>query len=104
MKVQASEILLVEDNIVNQKVALKFLEKLGYIADIADDGLEAIEEMESVDYQIVFMDLLMPKLDGIETTKLVREKFKGKRSPKIIAMTADSMINDKESCLRAGSD
>jgi len=98
------KILLVEDNIVNQKVALKFLEKLGYTADIADDGMEAIEKVESNDYQIVFMDLLMPKLDGIETTKMIREKFSGKNSPKIIAMTADSMVNDRQTCINAGMD
>ena len=97
-------ILLVEDNIVNQKVALKFLEKLGYQADIADDGMLAIEKIKSAGYQIVFMDLLMPKLDGIETTKIIREQITGKNSPKIIAMTADSMINDRESCLKAGMD
>ena len=95
-------ILLVEDNVVNQKVAIKFLEKLGYNADVADDGLEALEKMNSVNYQVVFMDMLMPKLDGMETTKLIREKFTGKQSPKIIAMTADSMINDREACLKAG--
>ena len=98
------KILLVEDNIVNQKVALKFLEKLGYTADIADDGMEAIEKVESNNYQIVFMDLLMPKLDGIETTKIIREKFSGKNSPKIIAMTADSMVNDRQTCIDAGMD
>ena len=97
-------ILLVEDNIVNQKVALKFLEKLGYQSDIADDGMEAIEKIKSIGYQIVFMDLLMPKLDGIETTKIIREQITGKNSPKIIAMTADSMINGRESCLKAGMD
>ena len=97
-------ILLVEDNVVNQKVAIKFLEKLGYQADIADDGIEAIEKIKSVGYQIVFMDLLMPKMDGIETTKIIREQITGKNSPRIIAMTADSMINGRESCLKVGMD
>ena len=95
-------ILLVEDNIVNQKVALKILEKLGYKADVASNGLEAVENAKLKDYDLIFMDLLMPKLSGIDATKMILEIFGGKKSPKIIAMTADTIMNDQEACLNAG--
>jgi CheY-like chemotaxis protein len=95
-------ILLVEDNIVNQKVALKILEKLGYKADVANNGLEAVENAKLKDYDLIFMDLLMPKLSGIDATKMILELFGGKKNPKIIAMTADTIMNDQEACLNAG--
>jgi PAS domain S-box-containing protein len=95
-------ILLVEDHIVNQKVALKILEKLGYKADVANDGLEAVESAKLKDYDLIFMDLLMPKLSGIDAAKMILEIFEGKKIPKIIAMTADTIMNDREACLNAG--
>ncbi len=97
-------ILLVEDNIVNQKVALKILEKLGYKADVANNGLEAVENAKLKDYDLIFMDILMPKLGGIDATKMILELFGAKKNPKIIAMTADTMMNDREVCLNAGMD
>ena len=97
-------VLLVEDNIVNQKVASRILEKLGFKPDIANNGLEAIHEINSKDYDIILMDLLMPKLDGIETTKRIRSMLAGKKIPKIIAMTADTMMNSREACINAGMD
>ncbi|MCZ6701510.1 MAG: ATP-binding protein, partial [Ignavibacteria bacterium] len=97
-------VLLVEDNIVNQKVASRILEKLGFKPDIATNGLEAIREINSKDYDIIFMDLLMPKLDGIEATKKIRSMLAGKKIPKIIAMTADTMMNSREACINAGMD
>jgi PAS domain S-box-containing protein len=98
------KILLAEDNLINQKVAIRILEKLGYSADIAQNGLEAIEKVKSVDYDIIFMDLLMPKLDGIETTKRIRNELTNRKNSKIIAMTADTMMNNKEACMNAGMD
>jgi len=95
-------ILLVEDNIVNQKVALKILEKLGYKADVANNGFEAVEKVKLKNYDLIFMDLLMPKLSGIEATKMILEIFGGKKNPKIIAMTADTIMNDQEACRNAG--
>jgi len=95
-------ILLVEDNIVNQKVALKILEKLGYKADVANNGFEAVENVKMKNYDLIFMDLLMPKLSGIEATKMILEIFGGKKNPKIIAMTADTIMNDQEACRNAG--
>ena len=103
-QVHPLKILLTEDNIVNQKVATKILEKLGYKADIANNGLEAVEKVKSFSYDIIFMDLLMPKLDGIEATQRIRAELTEGKNPKIIAMTADSMMNDKDSCVKAGMD
>ncbi len=97
-------VLLVEDNIVNQKVASRILEKLGFKPDIATNGLEAIHEIDSKDYDIIFMDLLMPKLDGIETTKRIKGMLAERKMPKIIAMTADTMMNSREACINAGMD
>jgi signal transduction histidine kinase/DNA-binding response OmpR family regulator/HPt (histidine-containing phosphotransfer) domain-containing protein len=103
-KVSPLNVLFVEDNIINQKVAIKILEKLGYKADIAKDGLEAVENARLKDYDLIFMDILMPKLGGIDATKMIREVFGAKKKPKIIAMTADTMMNDREACLNAGMD
>ena len=99
---QHLKILLVEDNVVNQKVATRILEKLGYKTEIANNGLEAIEKIKLNDYDIVFMDLLLPVIDGLEATKRIRELLKGKRNPKVIAMTADTMVSNKEACVEAG--
>ena len=98
------KILVVEDNLVNQKVALKILEKLGYDADLATNGLEAIEGVTMEGYDLVFMDLLMPKMDGIEATKRIREEISDRKKVKIIAMTADTMMNNREACVAAGLD
>jgi len=103
-KESAMNILLVEDNVVNQKVALKILEKLGYKADIANNGLEAVENSKLKDYDIIFMDILMPKLGGLDATKRIRELNGATNNPKIIAMTADTMMNDREACLESGMD
>jgi len=94
----------VEDNVINQKVALKILEKLGYEADVANDGLEAVESTKLKDYDFIFMDMLMPKLGGIDATKRIREVIGDKKNTKIIAMTADTIMNDREACLNAGMD
>ncbi len=100
-------ILLVEDNIVNQKLALRFLEKkLGYSADIANDGLEAIESLTRQDYDLVLTDCQMPEMDGYEMTKNIREVNSTVRNHNIliIAMTANAMIGDREKCLDTGMD
>lgn len=97
-------ILLVEDNLVNQKVALRILDKLGYEADLATNGLEAIDSASIEDYDIIFMDLLMPKMDGIEATKRIRAEMSERKNVKIIAMTADTMMNNRETCIAAGMD
>jgi PAS domain S-box-containing protein len=97
-------ILLAEDNVVNQKVALRILERMGYRADVAANGYEVIDAVRGLQYDIVFMDILMPEMDGYEATKLILDEFSNEKRPKIIAMTANSMEGDKEICLEAGMD
>jgi CheY-like chemotaxis protein len=95
-----SSILVVDDVEVNRKVASLMLKKLGYQADIATNGVEAIEALEQKPYDIVLMDIQMPEMDGIEATKIIRERWHN--SPKIIAVTA--FANYRELCFEAGAD
>ncbi len=97
------QILLAEDNIVNQKVALHLLQQLGYSADIAKDGLEVLEAVNNRAYDVVLMDVQMPKMDGLEATRQIIESHRVPR-PRIIAMTANAMQGDREECLNAGMD
>ena len=101
---ESLKILLVEDNAVNQKVALRLIEKIGYHTDLASNGIEAIEAVQSNEYDVVFMDLLMPEMDGLEASKQIKELSTNKNRPKIIAMTANSMLGDRELCMDAGMD
>ncbi|MBF0396311.1 MAG: AAA family ATPase [Desulfobacterales bacterium] len=99
-------ILLAEDNVVNQKLALRYLEKNGLKADVAANGKEAIKALESKNYDIVLMDVQMPEMDGFEATKVIRDPKSNVLNHKIpiIAMTARAMKGDKEECLAAGMD
>ena len=98
-------VLLVEDNLINQKVALRMLSKLGYEADIAANGLEAIKALELRRYDLVFMDMQMPEMDGITATQELRQRYPHPPArPVIIAMTANAMQGDRERCLAAGMD
>jgi two-component system, sensor histidine kinase and response regulator len=99
-------ILLVEDNLVNQKVALSMLQKLGYSPDIASSGREALDRLKEKPYDLVFMDCQMPELDGYETTKIVRTDHRASKTPDIpiVAMTAHAMKGDREKCISAGMD
>lgn len=99
-------ILLVEDNLVNQKVALKILDKLGYHADCVSDGAKAVAAVERGDYALVFMDVQMPTLDGLQATAAIRaaESKNGKRRIPIVAITAHAMEGDREMCLDHGMD
>ncbi|MBE9222903.1 CBS domain-containing protein [Cyanobacterium stanieri LEGE 03274] len=94
------KILLAEDNKVNQKVAILSLKKLGYKCDTVVNGLEVIEAVKNVDYDIIFMDIQMPEMDGLEVTRWIRKH--NIRQPHIIAMTANAMEGDKNICLQAG--
>ncbi|MCP9472496.1 MAG: response regulator, partial [Nitrospira sp.] len=97
-------VLLVEDNPVNQKVAVKMLEKLGCRVDVAGNGKEAVEAMERIRYALVFMDCQMPEMDGFEATSVIREREGADRHTPIVAMTANAMAEDREQCLKAGMD
>ena len=95
-------ILLVEDVSLNQKVALQMLERMGYHADIANNGLEALTALRRQPYDLVFMDVQMPEMDGLEATRRICQQWPQNRRPWIIAMTAHAMKGDKEECLNAG--
>ena len=98
------KILLAEDNVVNQKVALKILEKLGFRADVVANGYEVLEALRKINYDVVFMDIFMPDMDGIEATQMINDLLVKNMRPKIIAMTANAMHGDKERCIDAGMD
>ncbi|MFN8576788.1 MAG: response regulator [Candidatus Sericytochromatia bacterium] len=95
-------ILVAEDNLVNQKFISKLMEKLGYIIDIASNGNEAFVKCLENEYDVIFMDMQMPEIDGVEATKLILNDDKIFKKPKIIAMTANVMKEDIEKCLSAG--
>lgn len=99
-------VLLAEDNPINQKVALQMLAKLGYRADVVADGLEVLEALQQVPYDVILMDCLMPEMDGYEATRKIRarERAEGKKPVHIIALTARAMQGDRELCLDAGMD
>jgi CheY-like chemotaxis protein len=97
-------VLLAEDNTVNQKVALRFLERLGYRADTVSNGLEALTTLEARHYHLVLMDLQMPEMDGLEASRQIRRRLSGDRQPKIIALTANAMQGDRQRCIDAGMD
>jgi PAS domain S-box-containing protein len=95
------DILLVEDNPINQKVAQRIIKNIGYSIDIAENGLVALDLLKQKKYDLIFMDIQMPEMDGLRATKIILDTYKDK-SPVIIAMTAAVMKGDKERCLEAG--
>src|SRR5262249_21256232 len=95
-------LLVVEDNPVNQKLALRMLQQLGYRADLAGNGREALEALDRQQYDVVLMDVHMPELDGLAATRQIRARGPTAVQPYIIAMTADAMEGDREVCLAAG--
>ena len=97
-------VLLAEDNVVNQKVALKILERMGYRADVAGDGLEVLEALRRQKYDVVLMDVQMPEMDGLQATRRIVQEAPNGNRPRIIAMTAHAMQGDREKCLDAGMD
>ena len=96
-------ILVVEDNRINQKIAEKMLNKLGLTCDIAVDGLEGVKALTNKDYSLIFMDIQMPIMDGISATKKIIEKY-GNQRPAIVAMTANVFQEDRNRCIAAGMD
>jgi PAS domain S-box-containing protein len=95
-------ILLAEDNAVNQKVALRILERLGYRADIAGNGIEALEALQRQTYDVIFMDIQMPEMDGVEATMIIQEDWPPEKRPRIVAMTAHALKGDREKYLACG--
>jgi len=102
---QPLRILLAEDNVVNQKLALRLLQQMGYRADVASNGIEAIECIERQRYDLVLMDVQMPEMDGLEATRRIVARWPDATTrPRIVAMTANAMQGDREECLAAGMD
>ena len=97
-------LLVVEDNTVNQTVALSMLGRIGYRADIAGNGIEALQALERQTYDVVFMDGQMPEMDGEEATRQIRQRLPAERQPRIVAMTANAMQGDRERYLEVGMD
>nr|MBA3531413.1 response regulator [Ardenticatenales bacterium] len=100
----ALRLLLAEDNLVNQKLALHLLDNMGYRADVVSNGLEVLDALQGQLYDIILMDVQMPEMDGLETTRLIRKMWAETTRPRIVAMTANAMMGDREMCLAAGMD
>ncbi len=97
-------ILLAEDNVVNQKLALRILQQMGYRADLASNGVEAVQSVQRQTYDVVLMDVQMPEMDGLEAARQITAKWSPHERPRIVAMTANAMQGDREMCLAAGMD
>jgi len=95
-------ILLAEDNVVNQKLALRLLQQLGYRADLAANGIEVLESVARQVYDLILMDVQMPEMDGLEATRRIVAQWEAGARPRIVAMTANAMQGDREMCLDAG--
>ncbi|EDX78539.1 response regulator receiver domain protein [Coleofasciculus chthonoplastes PCC 7420] len=103
-KTHKTRILLAEDNRVNQKFALLLLKKLGYQTDVVSNGAEALQALQSQSYDVVFMDVEMPEMDGLTATRQICEQWAAGERPRIIALTAYARRGDREQCLAAGMD
>jgi len=102
---QRRRVLVVEDNPVNQKVAIRMLQKLGCVVELAENGQQALEKLERASYDIVLMDMQMPVMDGLTATRLLRQREQQTGHHQVvIALTANAMQTDRELCLEAGMD
>jgi signal transduction histidine kinase/HPt (histidine-containing phosphotransfer) domain-containing protein len=97
-------LLLADDNDINKKVGLSVLQKLGYRADVASNGLEVLKLLEQKAYDIIFLDVQMPEMDGLEAARAIRQRWSETKRPRIIAMTGNAFLGDREKCLEAGMD
>ena len=97
-------LLLADDNPINQKVGLSVLYKLGYQADIANNGVEVLKALEQKAYDILFLDVQMPEMDGLEAARQICQRWPAGKRPRIIAMTGNALMGDREKCLSAGMD
>ena len=95
---------MVEDNAVNQQLVLLLLQKVGYRADVAANGVEALEALERQPYDAVLMDVEMPEMDGLEATRRIHRRWSREQRPHIIAVTANAMQGERELCIQAGMD
>jgi CheY-like chemotaxis protein len=96
--------LVVEDNMVNQRVIVQMIEKRGYAVDVASNGLEALDQLSRTTYDLVLMDCQMPEMDGYEATREIRRLEGSSRHTTIVAVTANAMVGDREKCMDAGMD
>ena len=97
-------LLLADDNPINQKVGLSVLSKLGYRADIANNGREVLQALEQKAYDVLFLDVQMPEMDGLEAARQICERWPADSRPRIVAMTGNALLGDREKCLQAGMD
>ncbi|MFH0988775.1 MAG: PAS domain S-box protein [bacterium] len=102
--VRELNILIAEDNLVNQKLLTRILRQLGYSADVVSTGKEVLDALHRKSYDIIFMDVHMPEMDGLEATRRIVQTWKTGQRPKIVALTADALSGDREKCLEAGMD
>ena len=100
----ALQVLVAEDNAVNQRVALLYLDKLGHNADVAANGLEVIQALERQRYDVVLMDMHMPEMDGLDATRAIHKRWPKEERPRIVAVTANAISGDRETCIEAGMD
>ena len=98
------KILLAEDNEVNQHLMLRIFSRLGYSADLAQNGIQVLNKMDKGDYDLIFMDIMMPRMDGVQTTRLIRYHYPHDKQPKIYALTAETSTEGREKYLAAGMD
>jgi CheY-like chemotaxis protein/HPt (histidine-containing phosphotransfer) domain-containing protein len=98
------KIRLAEDNVINQKLATRLLEKLGHRVVLAGNGREALDALEAACFELVLMDVQMPEMDGLEATRAIAKRWPDAKRPRIIAMTGNALLGDREKCLEAGMD
>jgi PAS domain S-box-containing protein len=97
-------ILVAEDNLINQKLLLRVLQQLGYAADLASNGIEVLDAIEKKRYDLIFMDVNMPEMDGLEASRRIVNAHRREERPVIVALTADALQGDREKCIEAGMD
>jgi signal transduction histidine kinase/HPt (histidine-containing phosphotransfer) domain-containing protein/BarA-like signal transduction histidine kinase len=97
-------VLLADDNPINQKVGLSVLRRLGYRADLANNGVEVLKALDQKAYDVLFLDVQMPEMDGLQAAREICQKWPADKRPRIIAMTGNALVGDREKCLQAGMD
>jgi CheY-like chemotaxis protein len=99
-----ARVLIVEDNLINQKVARSLMERMGYSVEVAANGREGLQKWQEGFFDLILMDCQMPEMDGYEATREIRAREAGERHTPIVAVTANAMAGDREKCLAAGMD